>query len=145
MVNQCINYLCKKFIIVTFEELNLNTPLLNAIDDIGFIQPTPIQVQAFPAIMSGKDVIGIAQTGTGKTFAYLMPMLKQLKYSEKKHPRILIMVPTRELVIQTVAEIEKLAKYMDLRFGGVYGGTNIKTQGQNVYNGIDVLVATPGR
>ncbi len=130
---------------MTFEELNLNTPLLNAIDDIGFIQPTPIQVQAFPAIMSGKDVIGIAQTGTGKTFAYLMPLLRQVKYSEQKHPRILIVVPTRELVIQTVAEIEKLAKYMTLRFDGVYGGTNIKTQGQNVYNGLDVLVATPGR
>lgn len=130
---------------MTFGELNLNTPLLNAIEDIGFIQPTPIQVQAFPAIMSGKDVIGIAQTGTGKTFAYLMPILKQLKYSEKKHPRILIIVPTRELVIQTVQEIEKLAKYMTLRIDGVYGGTNIKTQGQNVYNGLDVLVATPGR
>lgn len=130
---------------MTFAELNLNTPLLNAIEDLGFIQPTPIQIKAFPAIMSGKDVIGIAQTGTGKTFAYLLPILKQLKYSEQRQPRILILVPTRELVIQTVGEIEKLTQYITVRYEGVYGGTNINTQSQKVYNGLDILVATPGR
>lgn len=135
----------QKIKVVSFEEINLNTPLWNAIEDLGFIQATPIQVQAFPAIMSGKDVIGIAQTGTGKTLAYLMPLLRQLKFSNQKHPRILILVPTRELVLQVVSEVEKLTKYMDVRFEGVFGGTNIKTQGQRVYDGIDVLVATPGR
>jgi ATP-dependent RNA helicase RhlE len=130
---------------VTFEELNLNKPLLNALDDLEYIHPTPIQQKAFSVIMSGKDIVGIAQTGTGKTFAYLLPLLRQLKYSEQKHPRILIVVPTRELVIQIVEEIKKLTPYMQVRYQGVYGGTNINTQKQLVYNGLDILVATPGR
>jgi ATP-dependent RNA helicase RhlE len=95
--------------------------------------------------MSGKDLVGIAQTGTGKTFAYLLPLLRQLTYSEQRHPRILIVVPTRELVLQIIEEIKKLSTYMQVRYLGVYGGTNINTQKQLVYNGIDILVATPGR
>ncbi len=130
---------------MTFQDLNLNAPLLNALEDLEYIYPTPIQQKAMPVVLSGKDMIGIAQTGTGKTFAYLLPILKQLKYSEQKHPRVLILVPTRELVIQVTEEIEKLTKYMTLRVDGVYGGTNINTQKQRVYNGLDVLVATPGR
>jgi ATP-dependent RNA helicase RhlE len=130
---------------LTFDELNLNKPLLSALDDLGYVNPTPIQEKVFPVIMSGKDVVAIAQTGTGKTFAYLLPLLRQLKYSEQKHPRILIVVPTRELVLQIVREIEKLSSYMNLRYQGVYGGTNINTQKQLVYNGLDILVATPGR
>ena len=130
---------------MTFDELNLNKPLISALDDLGYINPTPIQEKAFPVIMSGKDLVAIAQTGTGKTFAYLLPLLRQLKYSEKKHPRILIVVPTRELVLQIVKEIEKLTSYMNVRYQGVYGGTNINTQKQLVYNGLDILVATPGR
>lgn len=130
---------------MTFEELNLSKPLLNALDDLEYIHPTPIQQQAFSIIMSGKDVVGIAQTGTGKTFAYLLPLLRQLKYSEQKHPRILIVVPTRELVVQIVDEIRKLTTYMQVRYQGVYGGTNINTQKQLVYNGLDILVATPAR
>ncbi|MDT0645996.1 DEAD/DEAH box helicase [Zunongwangia sp. F260] len=130
---------------MTFQDLNLNTPLRNALEDLNFHSPTPIQEQAFPSIMSGKDVVGIAQTGTGKTFAYLLPLLKMLKYSEQKNPRILIMVPTRELVVQVVEEIEKLAKYINLRVSGVYGGVNINTQHQNLLQGQDILVATPRR
>jgi len=130
---------------MTFEELNINKPLLNALNDLEYIQPTPIQEKAFPVIMSGRDMVGIAQTGTGKTFAYLLPILRQLTYSEQKHPRILIVVPTRELVLQIVAEIKKLTPYMNLRYEGIYGGTNINTQKQLVYNGLDILVATPGR
>jgi ATP-dependent RNA helicase RhlE len=130
---------------VNFDELNLTKPLLKAIDELGFINPTPIQCKAFPVIMSGKDVIGIAQTGTGKTFAYLLPVLRQLSYSEMKHPRVLIVVPTRELVKQVVEELEKISKYMSIRFAGVFGGANINTQKQLVYNGLDVLVGTPGR
>ena len=130
---------------MTFDELNLNKPLLSALDDLGYIYATPIQEKSFPVIMSGKDVVAIAQTGTGKTFAYLLPLLRQLKYSEQKHPRILIVVPTRELVLQIVREIEKLSSYLNLRYQGVYGGTNINTQKQLVYNGLDILVATPGR
>ena len=95
--------------------------------------------------MSGKNVVGLAQTGTGKTFAYLLPLLRQLKYSEQQLPRILIVVPTRELVIQVLAEIEKLSKYMTIRYGGVYGGSNMSSQKELVSKGLDVLVATPGR
>ena len=130
---------------MTFQEINLNTPLLNALNDLGFENPTPVQEKVYPLVMSGRDVVGIAQTGTGKTFAYLLPILRQLKYSDQKHPRILIVVPTRELVLQVVGEIEKLAKYMNVRVIGVFGGTNINTQKQVVYNGMDILVATPGR
>lgn len=130
---------------MTFDELNLNKALLSALDDLGYMNPTPIQEKAFPIVMSGRDVVAIAQTGTGKTFAYLLPLLRQLKYSEQKHPRILIVVPTRELVLQIIGEIEKLSSYMTIRYQGVYGGTNINTQKQLVYNGLDILVATPGR
>ena len=130
---------------MTFQELNLNTPLYNAIDDLGFTTPTPIQEQAFNVVASGRDVVGIAQTGTGKTFAYMLPILKNLKYSQQETPRVLVLVPTRELVVQVVDEIEKLSKYINNRVLGVYGGTNINTQKQAIAQGIDILVATPGR
>ncbi len=130
---------------MTFDELNLNKPLLNAIEDLGFINPTPVQEKTFSVIMSGKDVVSVAQTGTGKTFAYLLPVLRQLKYSEQRHPRILILVPTRELVLQVTNELDKLTKYMNVRYTGIYGGTNINTQKKVVYAGLDILVATPGR
>lgn len=128
-----------------FSDLNLSKPLIRALEDLNFQQPTPIQEKAFPVIMSGRDVVGIAQTGTGKTFAYLLPLLRQLTYSEQRHPRILIVVPTRELVVQVVEEIEKLSRYMSVRVFGVYGASNINTQKQKVYDGLDILVATPGR
>ena len=129
----------------TFSELNLTKPLIKALTDLGFEKPTPIQEKAFPVIMSGKDAIGIAQTGTGKTFAYILPLLRQLTYSEQKQPRILIVVPTRELVVQVVGEIEKLSPYMSVRCVGVYGGVKTSAQIQQVYEGLDILVATPGR
>ncbi|MGK0254802.1 MAG: ATP-dependent RNA helicase RhlE [Mariniflexile sp.] len=128
-----------------FEELNLNTPLYNALNDLGFAAPTPIQAEAFNVVSSGTDMVGIAQTGTGKTFAYMLPILKNLKFSTQETPRILILVPTRELVVQVVEEIEKLAKYINTRVLGVYGGTNINTQKQAIAAGLDILVATPGR
>jgi ATP-dependent RNA helicase RhlE len=130
---------------VTFEELNISRPILNALNDLGLTTPTPIQEQVFSEIRSGKDVIAISQTGTGKTLAYLLPLLSQLKYSDQRQPRILIVVPTRELVLQVAGEIEKLAAYMRVRVVAVYGGTNISTQKQLVYKGVDILVATPGR
>jgi ATP-dependent RNA helicase RhlE len=129
----------------TFKDLNLTKPLINALSDIGFENPTPIQEKAFPVIMSGKDAVGIAQTGTGKTFAYLLPILRQLTFSEQRQPRVLIVVPTRELVVQVVDEVAKLATYMQARCVGVYGGGNINIQKQKVYDGVDILVATPGR
>ena len=130
---------------MTFRDLNLNTPLHNAIDDLGFETPTPIQTESFNVVASGKDVVGIAQTGTGKTFAYMLPILKNLKYSTQNNPRVLVLVPTRELVVQVVNEIEKLSKYINNRVLGVYGGTNINTQKQAVAQGLDIIVATPGR
>lgn len=134
-----------KLTIVTFQDLNLNTPLHNALDDLGFTTPTPIQAEAFNVVCSGKDVVGIAQTGTGKTFAYMLPILKNLKFSMQENPRVLVLVPTRELVVQVVDEIEKLSKYINTRVLGVYGGTNINTQKRAIAEGIDILVATPGR
>ncbi|NJX14232.1 DEAD/DEAH box helicase [Tamlana crocina] len=130
---------------MTFNDLNLNTPLYNALDDLGFNTPTPIQAEAFNVVASGKDVVGIAQTGTGKTLAYMLPILRNLKFSKQDNPRVLVLVPTRELVVQVVEEIEKLSKYINNRVLGVYGGTNINTQKQAVAEGLDIIVATPGR
>ena len=130
---------------MTFDDLNLNTPLLSALDDLGYTNPTTIQRKVFPIVMSGKDVCGIAQTGTGKTFAYLLPCLRQWKFSKDKAPQILIIVPTRELVAQVVEAVKALTPYMSLIVTGVYGGVNINTQKALVETGVDVLVATPGR
>lgn len=130
---------------MSFKELNLSSALYNALDDLGLVNPTSIQEQSFGTITSGRDVVGIAQTGTGKTFAYLLPILRDLKYSTQQNPRVMILVPTRELVVQLVEEIEKLTKYINIRFLGVYGGVNINPQKEAVNEGLDILVATPGR
>ena len=132
-------------IIMTFEDLNLNTPLLRALDELGYTKPTTIQHKAFPVIMSGRDVCGIAQTGTGKTFAYLLPCLRLMKFSKTRAVQLLILVPTRELVIQVLEAIKKLTAYMTLEVDGVYGGTNINPQKARMEKGCDILVATPGR
>jgi ATP-dependent RNA helicase RhlE len=130
---------------MTFTDLNLQTPLLNAIGDLGYTTPTTIQSRAFPAIMSGRDVMGIAQTGTGKTLAYLLPCLRLWKFTKEKHPQILIIVPTHELVTQVVEVVQKLTTYMNVTVAGVYGGVNIKQHVLLVSGGMDILVATPGR
>ena len=129
----------------TFADLNLSTPLFNALNDQGITHPTPIQERAFSAMMAGNDVVGIAQTGTGKTIAYLLPCLRLWKFSKDKLPQTLILVPTRELVVQVVEEINKLTTYMNIVAVGVYGGANIRTQKDAIYKGLDILVATPGR
>jgi ATP-dependent RNA helicase RhlE len=130
---------------VSFGSLNLSNALENAITDLGFSSPTPIQQEAFSPILSGKDVVGIAQTGTGKTVAYLLPILRDLKYSDQIHPRVLILVPTRELVIQVVEQTKALSQYQSTRIVGIYGGANINKQKEAVAAGCDILVATPGR
>ncbi|WP_274476539.1 DEAD/DEAH box helicase [Mangrovimonas aestuarii] len=129
----------------TFDDFKISNQLRYAIDDLGFEKPTPIQEKAFPVIQSGRDVVGIAQTGTGKTFAYMLPILQGLKFSKQVTPRILVMVPTRELVLQVVEEIEKFSKYINVRVIGVYGGVNINTHKAEVAQGADIIVATPGR
>ena len=130
---------------MTFNELNINTPLLNALTDLGFTSPTRIQQKAFAPILAGKNILGIAQTGTGKTYAYLLPLLRQWQFAKKVNPEILILVPTRELVAQVVEEVEKLCTYTNIKVTGAYGGTNIKTQMAAINAGVDVIVATPGR
>lgn len=130
---------------MTFEELNLTKPLLKALTEAGYTTPTTIQQKVFSVTMSGKDVCGIAQTGTGKTFAYLLPTLRQLEFSKDRLPQLLILVPTRELVVQVVEEVRKLSAYLTLQVVGVYGGGNIKVQMAELKMGADVVVATPGR
>lgn len=129
----------------TFEQFNLPKSVQKAIDELGFTTPTPIQEKSFSVIMSGRDMMGIAQTGTGKTFAYLLPLLKLYKFTPTHTPKIVILVPTRELVVQVVEEVEKLTQYMSVRTLGIYGGVNINTQKKSVYEGTDILVGTPGR
>ena len=128
-----------------FNEINLNQQLYNAIEDLGYKHQTPIQEETFSKILSGKDVVGIAQTGTGKTIAYCLPLLQELSYSTQTNPRILILVPTRELVAQVVETLNQLTKYITCRIIGVYGGTNMNTQKKWLQDGADVIVATPGR
>lgn len=130
---------------MTFEELNLTKPLLNALQDVGYTTPTTIQAKAFSVVMSGKDVLGIAQTGTGKTVAYLLPSIKHWKYDKEKLPQVLILVPTRELVVQVEIEAKKLTKYTNADVVGVFGGVNMKPQAAAIKAGADIIVATPGR
>ena len=130
---------------MTFSDFNLNKSLLNALKDLGYQQPTSIQQKVFSVIMSGRDVCGIAQTGTGKTFAYLLPCLRQLTFSKSRIPQLLIIVPTRELVVQVVQSVKELTTYMTLQTVGIYGGVNTNTQREEVEKGLDILVATPGR
>ncbi len=120
----------------TFTDFDLPKSLQKALNELGFTTPTLIQERAMPVIMSGRDMMGIAQTGTGKTFAYLLPILRQWKFAATDAPRV---------VVQVTEEVEKLTKYMSVRTLGVYGGVNINTQKKNVYEGVDVLVGTPGR
>jgi ATP-dependent RNA helicase RhlE len=128
-----------------FAEVNLNKQLRNAIDDLGFEKQTPIQEETFSKILGGKDLVGIAQTGTGKTIAYCLPLLQELSYSNQNNPRILILVPTRELVAQVVETLKELTEYIDCRIVGIYGGTNMNTQKIGLQEGADIVVATPGR
>jgi ATP-dependent RNA helicase RhlE len=128
-----------------FEEFNLKKTIKTALELWKYSSATTIQAAAFSPIMSGKDVIGLAQTGTGKTIAYCLPLLNMWQFSKDPHPQILILVPTRELVAQVVREIQKLTEKMNVHTVGVFGGANINTQASDILQGLDVLVGTPGR
>lgn len=135
-----------------FEQLGLSTDILRAVNEEGYKQPTPIQEKAIPVILEGKDVMGAAQTGTGKTAGFTLPMLRRLEVygntsmSPARHPvRALVLVPTRELAIQVYESIVNFSKYTTLKSALVYGGVNIDTQEGAIRNGIEILVATPGR
>ena len=130
-----------------FKDFELKKPLQNALDALGFKTATSIQQKVFKPIVGGQDVIGIAQTGTGKTIGYLLPLLNLWKFAAKKVPEIIIVVPTRELVAQVVEEVQKLALYTDIKVAGVYGGASMKTQmiALHEHGGVDLIVGTPGR
>lgn len=130
---------------LSFDNFKISTLLRNAIADLGFSKPRPIQAKSFPVVLSGKDMVGIAQTGTGKTFAYMLPILQMLPFSKEIHPRVLVLVPTRELVVQVVEETKKFGKYSSIRVVGVYGGTNMNRQKEALAEGADIVIATPGR
>lgn len=130
---------------MTFEDFKLNKQLLSAVADSGYTEPTEIQVKAIPQILAGHDIMGIAQTGTGKTAAYLLPILMKIKFAQGDFPRVLILVPTRELAMQVQATVIELAKYTDIRSVVAYGGVGPKTQIENIQKGADIIVATPGR
>jgi ATP-dependent RNA helicase RhlE len=127
-----------------FSELGLQSAMLDAVAELGYKEPTPIQAGAIPRILEGRDVIGSAQTGTGKTAAFALPILSQLS-SHAPGPRCLILEPTRELAVQTYENFEKFAKFTNLRIGLIYGGVGYGKQRDDLKRGMDVIVATPGR
>lgn len=129
----------------TFADFELTKQLYSALEKMNITSPTPIQEKSFKPILSGRDIMGIAQTGTGKTLAYLIPLLKNYQYSKTNQPKIVILVPTRELVVQVTEILENLAEFINVRILGIYGGVNINTQKLLVYEGVDILVGTPGR
>jgi len=130
----------------TFDTLNLHPDLLRGIRDLGFTAPTPIQAQAIPAILSGRDVIGCAQTGTGKTAAFVLPILHRLlQHKGRGHTRALIIAPTRELALQSMEHLKRLSRYVHLKGLAVFGGVPIQTQIVALRNGVDIISATPGR
>lgn len=131
--------------IETFADFDLSEKILDVLADLELFVPTPIQEKSFKPIMSGRDVMGIAQTGTGKTLAYLLPLLKKWRYNKTGNPSILIVVPTRELVLQVADILTQLSQNLTTRVIGVYGGKNIRTQKLLFDDGCDILVGTPGR
>jgi ATP-dependent RNA helicase RhlE len=130
---------------VTFDDFKFNRQVLNAIADAGYTEVTPIQEKAMPPILNGQDVMGIAQTGTGKTAAYVLPIIMKLKYAQGENPRALIISPTRELALQIEENVKQFAAYTDLRVVALYGGLGPKTQIELINKGVDIIVATPGR
>lgn len=129
----------------TFADFKLNKQLLTAIEEAGYTEPTPIQQKAITPILAGQDIMGVAQTGTGKTAAFVLPMLMKLKYAQGDLPRALILLPTRELAMQIGENIKALGKYTDLRTVVLYGGLGPKSQIEALQKGVDIIVSTPGR
>jgi ATP-dependent RNA helicase RhlE len=138
--------------VTSFNELGLSPEILRAVTEAGYITPTPIQAQAIPVVMAGLDVMGGAQTGTGKTAGFALPILQRLQRHANTSPsparhsvRALILAPTRELAIQVEEAIKEYGKYTGLRSTCVFGGVDIKLQLGIVRAGVEILVATPGR
>lgn len=127
-----------------FTELNLSESILKAVADMGFTEPSPIQKEAIPLALQGKDIVGMAQTGTGKTAAFAIPSLEKIN-EKSKNPQVLVLCPTRELALQVSEEFEKLAKYKKIRVVTLYGGDPIERQIRTLKAGVQVVVGTPGR
>src|SRR5919107_909898 len=132
---------------MTFADLGLSDELLRAVNDSGYDEPTPIQRAAIPSVLMGKDLIGIAQTGTGKTAGFVLPMIDILHEgrSRARMPRSLILEPTRELAMQVAENFEKYGKYHPLSMALLMGGVQMGDQVKALEKGVDVLIATPGR
>lgn len=132
-----------------FSDLNLNPSILKALSEQDYYTPTPIQEKAIPCILNGNDFLGIAQTGTGKTAAFALPIMQQLLQEPSSYqtvlPRALILTPTRELAAQILANLKHYGRYLTLKFCAIFGGVNEKPQIRELRNGVDILVATPGR
>ena len=134
---------------MTFKDLKITEPILKAIEEKGYTRPTPIQEKAIPAALAKRDILGCAQTGTGKTASFAIPIIQHLH--ENKEPgkrqgiKALILTPTRELALQISECIDDYSKYTRVRHGGIFGGVNQRPQVDMLHKGIDILVATPGR
>src|ERR1700704_138401 len=132
-----------------FRALNLSPQILKAVQEAGYTEPTPIQIAAIPHILAGHDVIGIAQTGTGKTAAFVLPILTRLAASmqngQRRGTRVLVVAPTRELVVQIEENVRAYAKHLPLRMATVFGGVSERPQLEALRSGVDLVVATPGR
>ena len=129
----------------TFEDFKLNKQLIRAAQEQGYITPTPIQKKAIPLIRAGHDVMGIAQTGTGKTAAFLLPTLMKVEHAHGHNPRALILAPTRELAMQIENNVKALTTFTDIRSVCLFGGVGPKSQIESIEKGVDLLITTPGR
>src|SRR5499427_9028473 len=129
---------------MAFNKLGLSPAMIEGVKAMGYVEPTPIQLRAIPLILAGQDVIGSAQTGTGKTAAFALPILSQLGQHERQ-PRLLVLEPTRELAAQVETAIRDFARFTDLKVAVVFGGVGYGLQTETLRKGVDVLVATPGR
>jgi ATP-dependent RNA helicase RhlE len=133
---------------MNFNELGLSAELLRAVADKGYTTPTPIQQEAIPAVLAGQDLLAGAQTGTGKTAGFTLPILQRLAMRPPhgvRHPRVLILTPTRELAAQVHESVRDYGKHVDIRSVEIYGGVSINPQIKNLRRGVDIIVATPGR
>src|ERR1700745_929620 len=127
-----------------FSKLGLSSPMLDGVKAMGYSEPTPIQLRAIPLVLEGRELIGSAQTGTGKTAAFALPILSKLGHHEAR-PRVLILEPTRELAAQVETAVRDFARFTDLKVVVVFGGVGYGLQREALRKGVDVLVATPGR
>lgn len=133
---------------MSFEKIGLIRPILDAINELGYSEPTPIQERAIGLVLAKKDIFATAQTGTGKTAAFLLPIIQRLRDNKPLSPkavRVVVMTPTRELAIQIKDEADKYAKYMELSISLLVGGKSLESQEKQLQNGVDILIATPGR